>query len=76
MSCSPHHLRRTPLPGRNFHISKALKERDQSFRGQLYQSTAERLERERAEQRRFAEARGEAHGGRNAAFTFGLITLH
>ena len=41
------------------------------FRGQLYESTAQRLERERAEQRKYAEERGESVGGRNAALTFG-----
>lgn len=41
------------------------------FKGQLYESTFERLQRERAEQRRFAKERAESSGGRNAALTFG-----
>ncbi|KAH0542652.1 hypothetical protein FGG08_002975 [Glutinoglossum americanum] len=45
-----------------------------SFKGQLYDSTAQRLERERAEQRRFAEERGESSKGRPAAVTFVILT--
>lgn len=41
------------------------------FRGQLYESTAQRLQRERTEQARFAKERGESSGGRNTAITFG-----
>jgi D-lactate dehydrogenase (cytochrome) len=43
----------------------------ESFKGQLYRSTAQRLERERAEQRRFAKERGESSQGRSLAITFG-----
>jgi hypothetical protein len=41
------------------------------FQGQLFESTFQRLQRERAEQRRFAKERAEGSGGRNAALTFG-----
>lgn len=42
-----------------------------SFKGQLYESTAVRLARERQEQERFSKARNEGGGGRNAALSFG-----
>jgi D-lactate dehydrogenase (cytochrome) len=48
------------LNGRRCHASKAKpdeKEEKESFKGQLYQSTAERLQRDKAEQARFAEHR-------------------
>ena len=47
-----------------------------SFKGQLYNSTAERLAKERAEQQRFAKERNEGAGGRNAALTFSIIPCH
>ena len=37
---------------------------------------AQRLNRERAEQRRFAKERGEGTGGRTAAMTFGIFGFH
>ncbi len=56
-------------PERLYSTTKEKVER--SFQGQLYESTAQRLERDRAEQRRFAQQRGESSGGRNSAITFG-----
>lgn len=56
---------------REIHLSRCFAEEKKSFRGQLYESTAQRLERERADQRRFAHERGSNRGGRNAAITFG-----
>lgn len=56
---------------RNFRSLRSLQEEERSFKGQLYESTSQRLQRERAEQRRFAKERGESSGGRNAAITFG-----
>ena len=54
------------------HSSCSLhEEQRQSFKGQLLDSVAQRLEKERAEQRRFAKIRGEGSGGRAAATTFG-----
>ncbi|TVY87000.1 D-lactate dehydrogenase [cytochrome], mitochondrial [Lachnellula willkommii] len=45
-----------------------------SFRGQLYNSTAMRLQRERAERERFQQARNENFsGGRSSALTFVVI---
>jgi hypothetical protein len=51
--------------------TKAPPEKTRSFKGQLYDSTAARAERERQERLRFARERGEETGGRNAALTFG-----
>ncbi|KAI9047436.1 hypothetical protein LZ554_008155 [Drepanopeziza brunnea f. sp. 'monogermtubi'] len=45
-----------------------------SFKGQLYESAAGRLERERAEQARFQKQRNEGAGGRNSALTFVIIS--
>ncbi|MCJ1480529.1 D-lactate ferricytochrome c oxidoreductase [Schaereria dolodes] len=58
---------------RAFHKSRSLRREEKSFKGQLYESTAQRLERERAEQRRFAKERGESSGGRTAATTFVFV---
>lgn len=44
-----------------------------SFKGQLYESTAVRLERERREQARFSKVRNEGAGGRNMALSFGTV---
>jgi D-lactate dehydrogenase (cytochrome) len=43
-----------------------------SFKGQLYESTSARLEKERNERARFARERNEGAGGRNMALTFGV----
>lgn len=57
---------------RDIHLSKCyLKEERETFTGQLYASTAQRLERERAEQRRFASARA-PRAGRSIGLSFGL----
>ncbi|KAH0551643.1 hypothetical protein GP486_007139, partial [Trichoglossum hirsutum] len=45
-----------------------------SFKGQLYDSTAQRLERERAEQLRFSKEREKGSKGRPAAITFVILT--
>ncbi|KAI9682349.1 MAG: D-lactate ferricytochrome c oxidoreductase [Caeruleum heppii] len=54
-------------------FATAKEHESRSFKGQLYGSTAQRLQRERAEQRRFAEQRGEGSGGRYAAITFVIL---
>lgn len=60
---------------RDIHLSKCYaKEERETFTGQLYASTAQRLERERAEQRRFASARA-PRGGRSIGLSFGLPPL-
>jgi len=43
-----------------------------SFRGQLYNSTAMRLQREKADRERFSQARNESSGGKSLALTFGI----
>lgn len=60
---------------KGIHLSRRFAEEKKSFRGQLYESTAQRLEREREEQRRFARERGANSGGRNAAITFSQALL-
>lgn len=42
------------LSARRCYAADAKKEEKESFKGQLYQSTAERLKRDKAEQERFA----------------------
>jgi D-lactate dehydrogenase (cytochrome) len=57
-------------------------EEGRSFKGQLFVSTAARLEKERQERERFAKQRSDGRAGKNAAFTFGtspvasLMELH
>lgn len=58
------------LATRSFHVSSSRRQQEKSFKGQLYESVAKRLEREREEQSRFSKARGESSGGRTAATTF------
>ena len=43
----------------------------QSFKSQLYESTQQRLKRERAEQERFSQYQTQSPGGRYAALMFG-----
>lgn len=80
------HLQSSTRQWRNFRTSRALREEKpeeqlsperQSFRGQLYESTANRLARERAEEERFAQLRM-AKGSATAvtfATTFGKFRL-
>lgn len=44
----------------------------QSFKSQLYESTQQRLKRERTEQERFAQYQTQSLGGRYAALMFGM----
>ncbi len=44
-----------------------------SFKGQLYESTAARLAKERVERARFSRDRKEPSGARNVALTFGTL---
>lgn len=48
------------------------KEKTQSFKSQLYETTQQRLKRERAEQERFAQYQTQSPGGRYAALIFGM----
>ncbi|OJJ48065.1 hypothetical protein ASPZODRAFT_62927 [Penicilliopsis zonata CBS 506.65] len=45
----------------------------QSFKSQLYESTQQRLKRERAEQERFAQYQNQPSSGRQAALLFALV---
>lgn len=75
LSCPPQCLRQTTLRHqRLLHASRLLAKEPLSFHGQLYESTAERVKKERAEQERFAEARGESLRGRGAAMSFRMIS--
>lgn len=47
--------------------------RPQSFKNQLYESTQQRLKRERAEQERYAQFQTQSQGGRYAALMFALV---
>ncbi|KAH8431201.1 FAD-binding oxidoreductase [Aspergillus melleus] len=51
---------------------RSANERNQSFKTQLYESTQQRLKRERAEQERHAQYQTQSQGGRYAAFLFAL----
>ncbi|KAH1660194.1 hypothetical protein KXX15_001984 [Aspergillus fumigatus] len=48
-------------------------DKPQSFKNQLYESTQQRLRRERAEQERFSQYQTQSPGGRYAALTFALV---
>jgi D-lactate dehydrogenase (cytochrome) len=59
---------------RNFASSRhAREELKPSFKGQLYESTQQRLKRERAEQERFSQFQTQSPGGRYAAMMFGVF---
>jgi D-lactate dehydrogenase (cytochrome) len=66
-------LRRTAASQRRWESTeqKHPEQHGRSFKGQLYESTTARLEKERADRKRFARQRNEGTGGRNAAMTFG-----
>ena len=51
----------------------AAKDEKSAFRAQLYESTAERTRKERADRDRHAKERQEGGGGRNIATTFGMF---
>ncbi|KAI4186640.1 MAG: hypothetical protein L6R41_003355 [Letrouitia leprolyta] len=60
---------------RPFHLSRVLRDEERpqkSFHGQLYESTAERVQRERKELERFAQLRNESGKGRAGAVTAGI----
>ena len=64
---------------RTFRTARILADEEQPrkpFVGQLYESTAERVQRERAEQERFAKHRNESKRGRSAALTTGKYLLN
>ncbi|OCK87904.1 uncharacterized protein K441DRAFT_670048 [Cenococcum geophilum 1.58] len=51
----------------------SAQEEGRSFKGQLYESTAQRLQRERAEQARFAKQRELGSGGKSASLLFAVL---
>ncbi|KAL4945983.1 hypothetical protein BDV06DRAFT_209127 [Aspergillus oleicola] len=60
---------------RGFQNSRHLRseEKPQPFKNQLYESTQQRLRRERAEQERYAQYQTQSQGGRYAALMFALV---
>ncbi|KAJ5632201.1 Vanillyl-alcohol oxidaseC-terminal subdomain 2 [Penicillium lividum] len=66
---------RPTLPHQRFFGASArYQEKPQaSFKSQLYESTQQRLKRERAEQERFAQYQTQSPGGRYAALVFALV---
>ncbi|CEL06719.1 Putative D-lactate dehydrogenase (Cytochrome) [Aspergillus calidoustus] len=67
----------TPLleQRRAFQLSnrRSAEEKPQPFKNQLYESTQQRLKRERAEQERYAQYQTQSQGGRYAAMMFALV---
>jgi D-lactate dehydrogenase (cytochrome) len=53
---------------------RANEKQQASFKSQLYESTQQRLKRERAEQERYAQYQTQSSGGRYAAMMFGMPT--
>lgn len=73
-SLRSHHPTRLPQQ-RLFAVSarcQANEKQPQSFKSQLYESTQQRLKRERAEQERFAQYQTQSPAGRYAALVFGM----
>jgi D-lactate dehydrogenase (cytochrome) len=61
---------------RAFRVSLQRKEQEkQSFKGQLYESTQQRLKRERAEQERFSRSQRDPPGLRYAAITLSALAF-
>lgn len=60
---------------RSYATEKPGEERPE-FVAQLWESTSERVKREREEQSRFAQRRNLGGGGTGLAFTTGAFTLH
>lgn len=59
-------IRSAQVIGRRFYATEEKDERE-SFKGQLYQSTNERVQRERADQQRFAQHREAQRASRSSA---------
>lgn len=75
-SCTASSIRATAIrQSRLASTEQKPSDEGRSFKGQLYNSTAERLAKERAEQLRFAKERNEGAGGRNAALTFSTTSF-
>ncbi|KAJ5951771.1 Vanillyl-alcohol oxidase C-terminal subdomain 2 [Penicillium vulpinum] len=65
--------RSSPRILRHFATSAKQAKENQSFKSQLYESTQQRLKRERAEQEKFAQYQTQSPGGRSAALVFALV---
>jgi D-lactate dehydrogenase (cytochrome) len=63
--------RSVPIRTRQFSASATKPKENQSFKSQLYESTQQRLKRERAEQEKFAQLQTQSPAGRSAALVFG-----
>lgn len=60
---------------RGFQVSRQCRSADEKqkpFKNQLYESTQQRLRRERAEQERYAQYQSQSQGGRYAGLMFGM----
>ena len=66
--------RQLPIGGRRaLHTSpKSFSNEEKSFRGQLYESTARRIQAQREAEARFASMTPDSGFARNSAFTFGM----
>ncbi|KAF7167938.1 hypothetical protein CNMCM5623_001152 [Aspergillus felis] len=69
---------RTTIPTYQYRYFRATarisaNDKSQSFKNQLYESTQQRLKRERAEQERFSQYQTQSPGGRYAALMFALV---
>lgn len=58
--------------GLQWSVPHRADEKPQSFKHQLYESTQQRLKRERAEQERYSQFQSQSQGSRNAALMFGM----
>jgi D-lactate dehydrogenase (cytochrome) len=70
---SAQHARNAFFLNRQFSSCRQLREEPKSnFQGQLYESTKQRLKRERAEQERYSQYQTQSPGARYAALLFGM----
>ncbi|KAH8692442.1 D-lactate dehydrogenase [Talaromyces proteolyticus] len=70
----PHHARHLFPLSRQFTSTRQPREEQRpSFKGQLYESTQQRLKRERAEQEKYSQYHTASSGGRYAALLFVLV---
>jgi D-lactate dehydrogenase (cytochrome) len=70
---SSQHARNAFFLNRKFSCSRQIREEPKgNFQGQLYESTKQRLKRERAEQERYSQYQTQSPGARYAALLFGM----
>lgn len=58
--------------GLQWSVPHRADEKPQSFKHQLYESTQQRLKRERAEQERYSQFQSQSQGSRNVALMLGM----